>query len=273
MTLAAAKEFNKKYTTDASARYERLKEKMAFSRARRAEITYARQLRAVARHVADIIRAFPLGNPQAVQQVIEYLNRYSQLIGPWAQASATKMIAQVSQRDKMAWDKLAKQLGIGLKQEVNEAPIGDVVRKILADQVHLITSIPRDAAEEVQKTALEYMTGGRRYGAMVPDIERQVHAELAHKAHSRAVLIARTETAKAATALTQARSQSMGVTHYIWMTANDADVREAHQKLQGTIQRWDDPPIAEANGERHHPGMSPNCRCFAEPVLTQPPQT
>lgn len=255
-------------TTDVTPR-ERLADRLAFARAHRAELYYIRQLRSVARHVGDIIRNFPLGNPHAVQQVVEYLNRYSYLIRPWALAAAERMVTEVSQRDRAAWIKTSKRIGVGLRQEIDDAPIGDEVRRILADQVHLITSIPRDAAEDVQKTALEYVVSGRRYREMIPEIESQIHAHLAHKARSRATLIARTETAKAVSSIRQARSQSIGVTHYIWQTANDADVRPAHKKLQGTVQAWDNPPVAEANGERHHPGMFPNCRCFAEPILGQ----
>ncbi len=43
--------------------------------------------------------------------------------------------------------------------------------------------------------------------------------------------------------------------------AGDERVRPSHEALDGTRQRWDDPP---AEG---HPGEPINCRCIAEPVL------
>jgi SPP1 gp7 family putative phage head morphogenesis protein len=102
---------------------------------------------------------------------------------------------------------------------------------------------------------------------------------------SRAELIARTETGRAASALTQARAEYIGSPGYLWRNANDYKVRPeigikhfaklntlakgSHRKLEGTFHRWDDPPIAGVNGERAHPGSIYNCRCWAEPVLPQ----
>jgi uncharacterized protein with gpF-like domain len=100
---------------------------------------------------------------------------------------------------------------------------------------------------------------------------------------SHARLIARTETARTASVLTEVRAKSVGSEGYIWRTSLDADVRPkigtpnfaklntlamgSHRKLEGTFHRWDDPPIASENGERAHPGQIYNCRCWPEPVL------
>jgi SPP1 gp7 family putative phage head morphogenesis protein len=87
---------------------------------------------------------------------------------------------------------------------------------------------------------------------------------------NRANLIGRTEVAKASSAIVQARAQYIGSDSYIWRSVQDADVRRMHRLLNGTVHRWDDPPIAEdpiSKGIRHHPGEFPNCRCYAEPIL------
>jgi SPP1 gp7 family putative phage head morphogenesis protein len=101
---------------------------------------------------------------------------------------------------------------------------------------------------------MDYATGGRRYADLVDMIRNTTGVTV-----SRATLIARTETAKAQSAIVQARSQTLGIEGYIWRTVMDIDVRPEHQRLEGTFHRWDDPPVAEASGERHHPGAFPNC--------------
>lgn len=235
-----------------------------FEKVRRAATGYGLQLRQVARHVGHIIRAFPPGDSQALPQITTLLTQYAGLLRPWATAVAQRMIAEVSRRDEQAWFKTAGEFGQALRTEIKEAPIGLVMQQILADQVNLITSIPLEAGQRVQELTQELVAGGKRYNEIIPMILNSGNVTL-----SRATLIARTETAKAASALTQARALHVGATHYVWMTSNDFKVRKAHKKLNGKVFTWNDPPIAEENGDRHHPGEFPNCRCWAAPVLPE----
>jgi SPP1 gp7 family putative phage head morphogenesis protein len=174
------------------------------------------------------------------------------------------MVAEVSRRDEVAWRRLGDDIGQRLRAEIAGAPTGELMRRLQADQIELITSIPIDAGRRVQKLTRELVAGGRRYDEAVPMILASGDVAV-----SRATLIARTETATAASALTQARATHIGSEGYIWRTARDRDVRPCHRHLEGTFHRWDDPPIAEKNGTRHHPGRFPNDRCWAEPVIPQ----
>ena len=85
---------------------------------------------------------------------------------------------------------------------------------------------------------------------------------------ARAMLIARTEIAKANATLTRARAEAVGVTHYVWRTMGDAQVRPAHDDLDGEIFEFGKAPYVEGEGY-HHPGEFPNCRCYAEPIFTE----
>jgi len=63
----------------------------------------------------------------------------------------------------------------------------------------------------------------------------------------------------------QERQQALGAETYIWRTSQDSRVRASHRALDGTIQRWDTPPIVdEKTGRRAHPGEDFQCRCRAE---------
>mgnify|MGYP000210898992 CR=1 FL=1 len=68
--------------------------------------------------------------------------------------------------------------------------------------------------------------------------------------------------------ITEERQTQAGIEEYVWSTSNDEKVRETHEELDGTTQRWDDPPVSEKNGDRNHPGGSYQCRCVAVPVLS-----
>lgn len=256
---------------------ETRRERSDFSRIRNAEREYAQRMRAIARNVQSLIRAFVHPEdeeiePTVLNRITRELNKYAETIQPYAESVARRMLSDVQRRDETAWRRLSKQVGRQLFKEINHAPTGQVVREALERQVHYITSLPREAASRVQALALTGTATGRRageirYPARPPGGLAKDILDTGHVTVSRANLIARTETTRAATELTKARADFVGSTHFIWRTARDADVRPTHKKLEGTVHRWDDPPIAEVNGERHLPGAFPNCRCFAEPIL------
>lgn len=58
-----------------------------------------------------------------------------------------------------------------------------------------------------------------------------------------------------------------GADQYVWTTMRDDRVRELHLRLEGTVQRWDAPPLAGLPAFFGHPGEAAQCRCQAFPVL------
>ena len=60
--------------------------------------------------------------------------------------------------------------------------------------------------------------------------------------------------------------QAMGFSKFIWQTRADSRVRDLHQHLNGTVWRYDDPPVIdERTGQKGLPGETFNCRCIALP--------
>lgn len=59
-----------------------------------------------------------------------------------------------------------------------------------------------------------------------------------------------------------------GFDTYTWRhTSISKEPRPMHISLNGSIQRWDDPPVADPNGGRYHPGEQIGCNCMAIPIL------
>ena len=252
-----------RWRPNAAERRELRRDKFYWERVRRAERAYAAQLRQVARNVANMVDAFaqPLDINQT-PELVEMLHGYARILDPWARVTAARMIQEVSRRDAGAWFKVSREIGLNLREMIENAPIGGVIRRLLEDQVELITSLPIEAGRRVQAHTQEFVMGGKRYDELVDIVRSSGDVTV-----SRATLIARTETAKAQSAIVQARAQHIGSDHYIWHTVRDNAVRDMHRRLEGTVQDWSNPPVAEENGERHHPGNFPNCRCYAEPIL------
>ncbi len=236
-------------------------QKAYFAEVRRAEVDYARQLRKIARHVGDIINGFPPGDPASLESIERALNHYATVITPWAKATATRMLANVARRDEVAWTKVASEMSRALAEEIREAPTGEALRQYLAEQVHLITSLPTEAAERVHNLTLEGMVDAARASEISKEILRSGEVT-----KSRANLIARTEVARTSSGLTMVRAKHVGSEGYVWRTARDTDVRKSHKEMEGKFVSWDTPPVL-SDGTVTHAGMIYNCRCYPEPVV------
>ena len=235
-----------------------------FHLAERLEAEYMRSLRKVTKQVDHIIKEMaPGGVVREGIQLQNILRGYAKLIEPWAESVATRILKRIADKDKAAWAKLGRDMGISLRKEMNEAPTGQALNGFLKEQVRLITSLPTEAADRVHKLTMEGMIeGGRR----ASEIQKDIMAT-GKVTESRAQLIARTEIARTASGLTMVRAQFVGSTHYVWRTSGDGDVRSSHKKMNGAVVPWDTPPLLE-DGTRTHAGMIFNCRCYPEPILT-----
>lgn len=235
-------------------------QRAAFARARKAEKQYAVQLRKVARHVGEIIRAHDPQTSDGMAEIRAVLSKYSEVIEPWAKAAAARMIADVGRRDEKAWEENSRAIGRTLREEIANAPTGQYLRAKLAENVKLIKSLPTEAAERVHRLTLEAITDATRASEIAKEIARSGAVTV-----SRANLIARTEVARTASGLTEARARHIGSEGYIWRTAGDADVRPSHRKMSGKFVAWDAAPTLD--GMTGHAGRFPNCRCYPEPVI------
>ena len=238
--------------------------KAAYRRFLKVEREYATNLRRIARHIADLVGGFDLTQPVSVESLRTALEQYANILGPWAESAAARMIAEVARRDEKSWYEIGAQIGRSLKSEIADAPTGFAMRTLMQQQVSLITSLPREAAERVHALALEGMTVGQR-----PETLARKILETGEVTKSRATLIARTGTARAASVLSQVRAQSIGCTHFQWKTTGDSDVRPSHRALNGKTFRYDNPPISDPPDKRSLPGQIWNCRCVAFPIIPE----
>lgn len=242
----------------------RAAKKSPFLGVRRADQQYGVALRKIARAVGDIVTGHaPNGIVTDPSVISGALDQYAELLRPWAKAVSWRMLTDVAKRDEHAWKEHGLEMGRALHKEIQGAEIGDTMRKLLDEQVDLITSIPRDAGKRVHKIATEARVNSSRADELAKEIMRTSEVTA-----SRATLIARTETARVSATLNRARAESVGATHYVWMTANDASVRHDHRVLAGKVFRYDDPPISDqAQGIRAGPGEIFNCRCYGVAVI------
>lgn len=230
---------------------------------------YERDLRTIAREVGRIISGFQekangkikgaLGGVSAMQKTLE---DYARILGPWAKVKGAEIAAQADRADRKAWEAATAEMSIGIKNAVRYGSVAQTFRGIMQEQVRLITSLPVEAGQRVHKLVITGMEDSQRADEVAKEIMRSGEVTQA-----RAMLIARTETTRAATAFTQARSTSIGSQGYIWRTAHDSDVRPSHREMEGKYVAWNNPPTLD--GLTGHAGALPNCRCYPEPVIPE----
>lgn len=249
---------------------QRRKAKERFNVASKLEREYMHQLRVLTSHIDHLVRISVNTNmSQTELDIARYridmlMQQYSETLKPWARQTAEKIVQRIHKVDESSWVQLGRTIGRELKKELQDAPTGNAVKLFLDEQVRLITSLPLDAAKRVHEQTLNGITEGTR----AADIAEKILGT-GKVTESRAMLIARTEVARTASALTMARATHIGATHYYWRTSADGDVRASHKKMNGKICEWANPPKVEGDIEPYHAGMIYNCRCYAEPILDE----
>lgn len=85
-----------------------------------------------------------------------------------------------------------------------------------------------------------------------------------------AKLIARTETAKIQSAITESRATELGGVAYEWIASNDPRTRPSHREMDGVIVFFR-PPMQKPlrDGMRGNAGEFPNCRCDIAPIFDE----
>lgn len=129
--------------------------------------------------------------------------------------------------------------------------------------IGLIVTIPQASLGQMKNIVREgFMTGKR-----TKDITKEIQ-DTYHRSKRHAQLLARDQTAKLNSQLTQAQHRDAGLREYIWSTAKDSRVRDGHRTLHGKKFAYDDPPVVDPRtGRRCNPGEDYQCRCVALPVF------
>lgn len=153
-------------------------------------------------------------------------------------------------------------------EQVPGIPVRDTLpnaRKLEEQFVRANTDLIK--LEERARREVETIVHSSQATALVSDVRKQIQERLG-VVRSRAELIARDQTLKLYGQIQQERQTSAGIVEYTWSTSEDERVREDHALLDGTVQRWDTPPVVDRRtGRREHPGSDFQCRCSAVPIL------
>lgn len=155
---------------------------------------------------------------------------------------------------------------VGVDPVKFEPWLNDEVNLFVQNNVSLIKTLPSETFSDIE----QMLYRDSRRGLSPKELKKNIK-ELFNATDNRAALIARDQVNKFNGSLTELRQTNAGIKEYKWLTSKDGRVRDDHKHLDGTIQKWDKPPITvrsgKRSGERNHPGADIQCRCNAIPVL------
>lgn len=192
-----------------------------------------------------------------------------------ARRIAGRMVTQVRASNARSWREAAAKSSRGreiyqaLRQEM-QTGVGVRVGELVEQNARLIRSIPEDVREITNNEINAMAQAGERPETIAAFLRHRIPQITKNKAR----LIARTETSKASEALTQARSEDLGIHWYQWASVEDQRVRASHRLMDKVLVSYDDPPAPELLAHerstlgKYNAGQAPNCRCTAFPVTS-----
>ncbi len=239
---------------------------------KRLELEYERAIREVVSRVLP-----PKGSTPDLQAWIDHILQRvnSPEILALTDRIAGRMVRWVNVQNARTWREAAarsqrSQMLFRLLQKEMQGPVGRKVGQLVAENAALIRSVPLDAATMLTREVLRL----QQRGARPQTIERAMRARLPVLSRNKARLIARTESAKASAALTEARADNLGLRFYIWRTSHDQRVRSSHRIMDGVIIPYAQPPSPEkllrikSTLGHYHAGGAPNDRCTQIAMLS-----
>lgn len=202
---------------------------------------------------------------QAKKVMRELWKKYDAMFKERAKRISTNFVNQIDSANSASVHKSLKQLsgGLSLGTRTLDADTKEVLKASIAENVSLIKSIPQKYLGRVEGMVMRSITHpeGRNY------LDREL-AKSYDITKRRAKFIASDQTRKANAAISAGRLQKLGVKKFEWIHVPNSHPRELHEKLDGKIFEWDNPPEIQKNPSiRGYPAQLPGCHCEAAPVF------
>ena len=192
------------------------------------------------------------------ESAFDRLHRHYGDIGEQARRVAADFVGNADRENRRRfYSAMEDAAGIDLQSVLNNEGLENTLAATTRENVNLIKSIPAQYLKDIESIVFTETVKGSNAGSMIKQI-----SEKGGVSERRAKLIARDQTSKFNAALTQKRSENLGVEEYVWRTAEDDRVRPTHAANNGKTFRWDSPPPKTG-----HPSDDVQCRCYAESIL------
>lgn len=198
------------------------------------------------------------GEGEAARALLAELRAKSRdIFGESRLSSLAQQVSTRTSRHSQVQLKRQVRSALGVDILSSDPTLGPLLGQFVQSNISLITDIPDVLLRSIERDVLS----GFQAGKSSRDIESSIQHRLG-VSRNRAKLIARDQVQTLNGQVTALRHKRMGVRRFTWRTSGDERVRQEHETRDGQVYEYDNPPDGEL------PGEPVNCRCYAEPVLT-----
>lgn len=212
------------------------------------------------------------GDVSKIKQIL-YNAANSKLFNKKADEIANKIVTLVWENNAKDWKEAAKKSSKGayLNKLLKEELKGEFLNRyneLIQRNAEIIKTLPLEISKNVVKHVESKSLSGERH----EDIAKEIKEFFPTHTKAKQELIARTESSKCKTALTQVRSEELGLDWYVWKGSLDQRERASHKNLENVIVNYKHPPepevlVGEKSQGRYNAGEIYNCRCYAAPLI------
>lgn len=192
--------------------------------------------------------------------------RFAALFAKRAKVLAEGMVSGVQKASGTALHSSLEKLsgGLSLKTHVSNAPLQEIYKASVTENVALIKSIASEYLGQVEGAVMRSITTGNGLQDLIPALEKYEG-----QTHRRAKNISLDQTRKAYNSINRGRMQAIGVKKFMWHhSGGGAHPREDHVEMDGNVYGFDNLPVVDQRtGERGIPGQAVNCKCVMSPVF------
>ena len=189
-----------------------------------------------------------------------------------SRADANRFVNDSNDTNKNLVQKaVARSLGVDFATILDQENVRDELDAAIIDNVALIKRINSNHWSRVIQAVNDNFAGIQTQGQSLTERLRTIGGISKRQAK----FIARDQTAKLATSLTEIRHKNSGINEYVWSNSQDERVvgnkaglyptgnrnHGNHWVREGKKFRYDKPP------HDGNPGHAPGCRCVAKPVI------
>lgn len=207
------------------------------------------------------------GNPASrARIIINHLKRkYAKYFSKLSQVATERMIRQTIKHSSVTLNMSLKEIAKELQLDpafLNSGRLKEIVTASTQEAAQLIKTIPEQYLSQVQGQVMRSITTGSGLETLMPFM-REKYGQNVRKARN----VAHDQTRKAYSSISNARMQAAGIEEFEWCHSHGGKTpRKQHLDWNGEVFRFDNPPSDEKFGPSM-PGIVPNCKCFARPIL------
>lgn len=200
-------------------------------------------------------RIEPDSTPAEIVAAIEATRRaLGESIGRLPAALPRHARAIASQTQDAVLAEVKRQTGVDARDDIRLAVLSRELAVARVRWTKQVAELVRKAEQETLARLRARLTAATGAKAILEEETSRLKGRLQ--------LIARSEVGTLQAAVSEGTQRAIGVDSYTWVTQGDERVRSSHERLAGTVRRWDDPHPTEG-----HPGQAIGCRCVARPLV------